>query len=273
MSASAAVDTGRPATGTVRLHGLGSPIVEAPKATLILGGEGEVEVALPCYLVEHERGAVLIDTGLDPAAADDATALYGEELGPLIAAGFEREHAVDAQLSKHGLDPADIETVVITHLHFDHTGAMRLFPNAQFIGGVGEVEYAFWPDPASLGAGYYRLEDFGFLRDNPARWWEVGPSDHDLFGDGSVVLFHLSGHTPGQLAVLVRTADRGNILLASDVVHLREGLAGVPFPLDWDFARSARSIRKLQAIAHAHQAEIWVHHDADDWRRFAGGGD
>ena len=93
--------------------------------------------------------------------------------------------------------------------------------------GKSEMQFAWWPDPANQQAGFYTPEDFAFLRERPEQWLEVGPQDHDLFGDGSVMLFHLPGHTPGSLGILVRTPE-GNILLATDVVHVRAGLSGAP---------------------------------------------
>jgi N-acyl homoserine lactone hydrolase len=252
------------AIGTVqRLWALDAPILKLPGSLLILGGEGTFDSPFPSFLIEHQQGRVLIDTGMRAEAADDPVGTYGDVGANLLPDGFDRDLVVDRQLEKLGIQPDDIDTVVMTHLHLDHTGLMPLFKHAQFIGGVGEMRFALWPDPSQRD-GFFALEDFDFLRDNPDQWLEVGPEDYDLFGDGSVVLYHLPGHTPGQLAVLVRTPGQ-NILLASDVVHIRAGLSGVPFPHDWNAEQTARSVARLKAIARANNAHIWVGHDPDDW--------
>lgn len=254
-----------PSVATVsRFWALDGPIIRIPESMLVVGGsDAIIDCPFPSFLIEHRDRLVLVDTGLDPGAADDPVGTYGELGAHLFPDGFPRELAVDAQLERLGFKPTDVDTVVMTHLHLDHTGLMPLFKHAQFIGGAGEMRFAYWPDP-SQAVGYYRVEDLGFLRDNPGQWFEVGPHDHDLFGDGSVVIYHLPGHSPGQLGLLVRTAE-GAIMLASDVVHLRAGLSGLPFPRDWDAAETARSVARMNAIARANDAQLWVGHDPEDW--------
>ena len=253
------------ATGTVsRLWALDAPIIPLAGSLLVLGGdEDKLDCPFPSFLIDHPHGLALIDTGLRAEAAEDPVGTYGDLAAHLFPQGFPRELAVDAQLEKLGYKPSDIDTVVMTHLHLDHTGLMALFQHAKFVGGLGEMRFALWPDP-SQQVGYYAPEDFAFLRDRPSQWTEVGPYDYDLFGDGSVVLYHLPGHTPGQLGVLVRTPEQ-NILLASDVVHIRAGLSGLPFPSDWSAEQTVRSVARLKAIAKANNAQIWVGHDPEDW--------
>jgi N-acyl homoserine lactone hydrolase len=253
------------ATGTVsRMWALDAPILKLPEALLVIGGgEGALDCPFPSFLIEHPDGRVLIDTGMCAEAATDPVGAYGDVGAHLLPDGFDRDLAVDRQLEKLGYQPSDIDIVVMTHLHLDHTGLMPLFKHAQFVGGLGEMRFALWPDPSQQN-GFFRNDDFAFLRDTPEQWIEVGPEDYDLFGDGSVVLYHLPGHTPGQLAVLVRTPEQ-NILLASDVVHIRAGLSGLPFPNDWNAEQTARSIARLKAIAKATKARMWIGHDPEDW--------
>lgn len=243
---------------------LDSPVLPVQADQCVLNGRGEIDMVFPSFVIEHERGVAMIDTGLRPESADDPGGAYGPLGEALFPKGWNRDLGVDRQLERLGYGLADIETVIMSHLHFDHTGAMRLFSHAQFIGGVGEMRYAWWPDPANMMAGFYLTDDFAFLRDHPEQWLEVGPQDHDVFGDGSVVLFHLPGHTPGHLATLVRTEDQ-NIVLANDVVHVRAGLAGWPMPYDWNAAETVASIMRLKALARAYDATLWVPHDIDDW--------
>lgn len=253
------------AVGTVsRFWALDAPIIPLPESLLVIGGQ---ETVLPCpfpsFLIEHPQGLVLIDTGLNPGAAEDPVGTYGELGGHLFPNGFPRELAVDAQLEKLGIKPTDIDTVVMTHLHLDHTGLMPLFKHAQFIGGAGEMRFAYWPDPAQQ-VGFFWPDDFAFLRERPEQWLEVGPYDYDLFGDGSVILYHLPGHTPGQLGILVKTPEQ-NILLASDVVHIRAGLGGLPMPNDWSAEATKHSVARMKALAKANNAQLWVGHDPEDW--------
>jgi glyoxylase-like metal-dependent hydrolase (beta-lactamase superfamily II) len=253
------------AVGTVkRFWAMNGPVLPMPTGLLVLGGEGMVDCPFPTFLIEHEKGLVLLDTGLRPQAAEDPVGAYGELGSALFPEGFDRDLGVDRQLAKLGFRPEDVDTVILSHLHFDHVGGLPLFQHAQIIAGRGEMAAALWPDPATAIAGFYNAEDVAWLRDRRSQWWEIGPQDHDLFGDGSVMLFHLPGHTPGQLAILVRTPGE-NLLMATDVVHLRAGLTGVPMPYDWNAAETASSVMRLHALARAHDARIWISHDPEDW--------
>lgn len=253
-----------PTATVTRFWAFDAPIIPLPESILIHRGSDELlHCPFPSFLIEHPDGLVLIDTGINPAAANDPVAAYGELGMQLFPDGFPRDLAVDTQLEKLGIRPTDIDTVVMTHLHLDHTGLMPLFKHAQFIGGVNEMRFAYWPDPVQQ-EGFYWIDDFRFLRENPSQWMEVGPHDHDLFGDNSVILYHLPGHSPGQLGILVRTPE-GNIFLASDIVHIRAGLSGVPMISDYSAAETARSVARMKAIANANDARIWVGHDPEDW--------
>src|SRR3954462_6404895 len=89
----------------------------------------------PClaYAVRHpEAGTILIDTGLHP----DASTNLRKDFGPAMALFFRgikpRARPYLDQLRDLGIEPDAVERVVMTHLHVDHTGAMRLLPNARF---------------------------------------------------------------------------------------------------------------------------------------------
>lgn len=50
------------------------------------------------------------------------------------------------------------------------------------------MRFPWWPDPSNMLVGIIITDDFAFLRESPQQRWEVGPQDHDLFGDGSMIL-------------------------------------------------------------------------------------
>jgi glyoxylase-like metal-dependent hydrolase (beta-lactamase superfamily II) len=116
---------------------------------------------------------------------------------------------LDAQMREAGLAPDKVSTVVISHLHDDHTGVAAAFEAANFLGGSGSR---------------------GHLAGLESRWREIGPRDAtqtmapfdgalDLFGDGSVEVIPGGGHTREDLMLLVALPG-GPVLLAGDaVVH------------------------------------------------------
>lgn len=246
-----------------RLWALDSPTFTLDKSILMVGATGEVTIPMPAYLIEHPKGLVLFDTGLVPAAADDPVAVYGD-LATFLGVAYSPEQRVDRQLQALGYQTSDVRYVIASHTHFDHTGGLYLFPESEIFFGQGDLRFAYWPDPA--GAVFFRQADLDPVR--KARWREIPACDHDLFGDGSVVVLWTPGHTPGELSLLVRLPGR-NFILTGDTVHLRDALEQVvPMPYDADTVESLRSIRRLQLIRDSADATVWITHDPQDWAEF-----
>lgn len=246
-----------------RLWALDSPTFTLDKSILMVGASGEVTIPMPAYLIEHPKGLVLFDTGLVPAAADDPTAVYGE-LADFLGLAYTPEQRVDRQIEALGYKTSDVKYVIASHTHFDHTGGLYLFPEAEFFVGEGDLRFAYWPDPA--GAAFFRTADLDATR--AFKWREVPRCDVDVFGDGSLVILFTPGHTPGELSLVVRLPGR-NFILTGDTVHLREALENViPMPYDADTVESLRSIRRLQVMRDAADATVWITHDPEDWAEF-----
>src|SRR5699024_9064934 len=111
---------------------------------LVVGGPSSmVTIPVPTFLIEHQRGLVLVDTGLMPEAAGDPYPVYGE-LVDQVGIEFEPHQRVDRQIEALGFEVADVDHVIVSHTHFDHTGGLRLFPHAQLYIGVGDLPYAYW---------------------------------------------------------------------------------------------------------------------------------
>ena len=190
------------------LRGLGLPIRRSRWLTL----------PIPCFLVEHPgAGPFLIDTGLHASVASNPAENLGSVAKALYSIDMEPTDAAPAQVSARGVDPAAIELVVMTHLHYDHASGATQFPNATFL-----VERREW-DAASSGGfrqGYHRPH-----LDPGLRWRAIDVGDEaDLFGDGSVRLLHTPGHTPGHLSLLLRLESGEQLLLTADAAYAQRTL-------------------------------------------------
>ena len=94
---------------------------------------------------------------------------------------------------------------------------------------------------------------------------ETVSGDKDVFGDGSVVMLAMPGHTQGSCALLVRLAQSGPVLLSGDVAIFEDQLeAGAVPSFNADRARSLASMQRLRQIAETLRATLVVQHDADD---------
>src|SRR3954471_15347458 len=217
----------------VRVHPLRTANMLAPPAFLqrpsgpggLLRGLGVhvprsrwITLPIPCFLVEHpQAGPFLVDTGLHASVASDPAENLGRVAKALYSIDMQAADAAPAQVRKRGFDPAAIELVVMTHLHYDHASGATQFPNARFV-----VERREW-DAASRGGllqGYH-----GPHLDPGLRWRAIDVDDEaDLFGDGSVRLLHTPGHTRGHLSILLRLQGGQRLLLTADAAYAQRTL-------------------------------------------------
>ncbi len=232
------------------------------------------EIPVQAFLVEHPgAGLVLVDTGFHAAVAVDPRQGMGR-LGGLVFKDLrmETEQAVPGQLRERGLDPNDVGTVVLTHLHADHASGIAQFPDATFV-----LSSAEWEAAAGGGAtdGYikrqfdhafdYRLLDFE--SEATDSFASFGRSI-DLFGDGSMRIVFTPGHTAGHCSVILRLAER-DVLLTSDAAYTQRTLAEtvLPYKMD-DEHRFRRSLREIQLyIEQNPDALVITGHDMAAWRR------
>jgi glyoxylase-like metal-dependent hydrolase (beta-lactamase superfamily II) len=228
---------------------------------------------IPAFLVEHPgAGPFLIDTGMHVSVSDHPR----HTLGRVGALGYklrmEPEWALPAQLHDRGVDPDDVSTVVMTHLHADHASGTVDFPGATFVVTARE-----WETAPKLGMthGYHRNHI-----DQPFDWRLVdyeAPSvaacgtfsrTVDLFGDGSVRLVSTPGHTYGHQSVLLRLTE-GELLVAADAAYsirtIEETLVPV-FHEDEELYR--RSLAEIQEfVAQTPDAVVIPGHDPETWPR------
>ncbi len=180
-----------------------------PRALLYRrAGLGLEELAITAVAVTvGGKPRVVFDTGVKPA--EDGLAGLVQ---PAIV--VERRSFLDA-LARAGLDARAVEFVVLSDLHFDHTGAASEFPRARVV--VTRSEHARWLErPPALFSNWSDLDAVG------SRWLVIDPKSegpyatftghYDLLGDGSVQVVALPGHRRGNIGLLVHSAG-GPILV------------------------------------------------------------
>ncbi|MFI6289608.1 N-acyl homoserine lactonase family protein [Streptomyces sp. NPDC051018] len=228
-----------------------------------------VEVPSLMFLVEHPRGRVLFDTGLDPALVDRSHEYWGD-MADLVRPEVAEGQDIVSHLKAVGLTPADIDFVVLSCLFRDHAGGLKYLPDATVIVQGVELQQAHWP-AAWLRATYnrpYEPNDLVGLRDRTCV--ELYGEDWDVFGDGSIVVLSSPCHTRGEQALLVRLPDTGTVLLPAGVLPTKTNfdediMTGrlLVDPLD-----AYRSARRLKKLAADEGALVLFHHDPADWKNY-----
>ena len=118
----------------LRMSAMNVGPLSCDKNLLVAFAPGHVEIPTTSAVFEHPKhGVVLWDTGINEAVADPdrADAYWGANVRAAFGPhAFTREHVVDAQVKKLGINPKDVRYVIYSHLHLDHAGGMSYFPDA-----------------------------------------------------------------------------------------------------------------------------------------------
>lgn len=232
------------------------------------GEQGMVVVPIPSYLIKHPKGTLLFDSGMStelqsPDKAKVATAL--DTLAPHCDPKFVPGEEVSARLQASGTDPARIDYLVNSHLHFDHCGGNALIPNARWVVQKREWEAGKLPEGQAKNNFVPRHYDLGHDRIE-------ANGEYDVFGDGSVTCVPTYGHTPGHQSLKVRLDD-GDVVLTGDACYMRKSLEQMRLPIPMvvaDAEQMMASFRKFKAFRDA-GARLIFGHDPEQWKRLNSG--
>jgi N-acyl homoserine lactone hydrolase len=201
----------------------------------------KVQLTYSCYLIKHGDDYLVWDAG-NPTTSPTVKVTLVDQL---------------AQLK---LKPEQIKYLGISHYHADHTGQAPSFPQATLLIGKGDWDVLTSSTPNQMA----NAAPF-------ANWISGGgkvepvPADKDIFGDGTVVMLNMPGHTPGHHSLLVRLKEMGNVLISGDLAHFRENYDsnGVP-SFNTHHGDTVASIDRFKQIAKNLKATVIIQHDARD---------
>lgn len=194
-------------------------------------------VPVPFYLLEHEKGLFLFDTGQQPTQRKyDA----GENFIPVAT---EKDKAVNI-LKENGIAPHDIAGIILSHHHADHSAGIADFPEIPCYVRKEELQYPRWAEQYDSGK------------------WIFPEKNYDLCHDGRIILLPTPGHTDGHQSLLLTMDDGKRILLTADAAYTPEALEMIPPEREalMPFWQTIRSFRKYAAenvrIITGHDPEL-----------------
>lgn len=211
------------------------------------------------YVIEHEKGLVLFDTGQDQRSVTDPDyfprGVAGHFYRRLATFEIPQTSTITEQLSAIGYDIADVRVAILSHLHQDHIGGLRELPSsAKVLVSATEL--------AEVDKRFAVLN--GLMRDHielPGITWvpitprpiddSIAPftEAHDVMGDGSLLLLPTPGHTPGSMSLLLRSEGIPSMLFVGDLTYDVDLLAADHVPGVGDRAGLHHTTRLVNQLA------------------------
>ncbi|WP_226036654.1 N-acyl homoserine lactonase family protein [Aquibacillus saliphilus] len=214
-------------------------------STFLYGKRQGQKEDFPCimFLIEVNGKKIVVDTG--PCDSEKASKYHT----PIIQTDEMQPYNA---LTNIGINPEEVDYVVLSHLHWDHCSNCKMFKNARFFVQKAELSYAIAPSPLQK-----RPYEIGF--DRLPSWMDVFQQMEPIEGDlydlvKGVHLVTLPGHTPGLMGVLAETKD-GVYAIASDCVPLNENWEGdgklkhIPNGIHINLEEYEHSFDKLDKLA------------------------
>jgi N-acyl homoserine lactone hydrolase len=207
---------------------------------------------VPAYLIKHPAGLALFDTGLGLRFRREADFRLGRD-----EPGCEFDESADIamRLRAIDIDPASIKWIINSHFHTDHCGGNASIPNATIIvqsrelaGAKAHADGVLY-DPVDYDTGHPILAIDG---------------EHDLYGDGSVMIFPSYGHTAGHQSARI-ALPTGPVVLTGDCCYLKRSLDEMLLPAhNHSLEASMATLRRLRAMRDQ-GARILYGHDPILW--------
>ena len=211
----------------------------------------DIGFVTPCYLVVHPKGTLVWDVGQvpDQDIPDDGTEVVQQGI-------LKAKRRLAPQLAALGYQPKDITYLAMSHYHADHTANANMFAGSTWI--VQQAEYDIMFSDAKVGIR--APETYKDLKN--AKRITLNNEDHDVFGDGTVIIKTAPGHTPGHQMLFLKLAHFGPLLLAGDLYHVPEErtLDRVP-TFEFDAAMTRATRKKVDEFLQQTGAAMWIQHD------------
>ena len=217
------------------------------------------QLSVAAYLIVHPKGLLMWDT---EAVPDSEWMPTGSPVRQrlTLADGQERfvtiARPLGAQLQAAGHKPADITYLALSHYHWDHTANAGMFAGATWL--VRQIERdAMFSEKAT---GTSRPQTYGALKNS--KTVIITADEHDVFGDGTVILKAAPGHTPGHQVLYVNLPETGPVVLSGDLYHYQAERTMGKYPtFEFDKDQTRVSRAAVDTFLTKTKARLWIQHD------------
>jgi N-acyl homoserine lactone hydrolase len=208
------------------------------------------EMSIPCILVAHPKGTLMWDNGDIPDRA------FPSGGGRATLGVVTQDKPLLPQLAAIGYAPGDITFLSMSHYHGDHVANANSFAGATWLVRKVERDRMFAAEPITRSP----LENYSELKNSKTILLEK--DEHDVFGDGTVVIKSTPGHTPGHNVLFLKLKKTGPIVLSGDLYHYPEERTLTRLPVaEFNREQTAASRAELEVFLKKTGAQLWIEHD------------
>jgi glyoxylase-like metal-dependent hydrolase (beta-lactamase superfamily II) len=208
------------------------------------------EMSIPCILVSHPKGTLMWDNGDIPDRAFPAGG------GRASLGVVTQDKPLLPQMAAVGYAPSDITYLSMSHYHGDHVANANYFAGATWLVRKVERDRMFGSEPIPRSP----LENYNELKNSKTVLLEK--DEHDVFGDGTVVIKSTPGHTPGHNVLFLKLKKTGPVVLSGDLYHYPEERTLNRLPVaDFNKEQTAASRAELEIFLKKTGAQLWIEHD------------
>jgi len=214
----------------------------------------DTNMGVTCYLVVHPQGMLLYDTGLNDR-------LVGRPLYENVLEGYAqiKFNTLSGQLADIGVSPRAIDYLVLSHYHWDHVGNAGDFAGSTWLVYKGDRDRMF----SKEARAYSWFGQYSALERSKTM---LLSGDHDVFGDGTVIVIATPGHTEGHCSLLVRLKNTGPVVLSGDLYHYAEERDLNRMPEEEKTSGTVQSRRKVEELLRRTGAKLWIGHSMEFFR-------
>jgi len=252
----------RPAPpASVRLYVVDGGVLESDPGRYKLTKEdvGTTQLSVAAYLIVHPKGVLMWDTG---AITDADWTPTGKPSAQKLTLpdGQGRQvtltNGLLPQLKAAGYTPAEVTYLALSHYHWDHTANANAFAKATWRAPPLDRDARFSDKPV----GTSRPATYSSLKSSRATL--LTTDEHDVFGDGTVILKAAPGHTPGHQVLYVKLAKTGGVLLSGDLYHYQAERRLDRYPtFEFNVDQTRASRQSVDAFLKKTGAQMWIQHD------------
>lgn len=208
------------------------------------------EMSIPCILVAHPKGTLMWDNGDIPDRAFPAGG------GRASLGVVTQDKPLLPQMAAVGYAPSDITYLSMSHYHGDHVANANYFAGATWLVRKVERDRMFGSEPIPRSPS----ENYNELKNSKTVLLEK--DEHDVFGDGTVVIKSTPGHTPGHNVLFLKLKKTGPIVLSGDLYHYPEERTLNRLPIsEFNKEQTAASRAELEVFLKKTGAQLWIEHD------------